>query len=63
MKSALETLDYKVYHMASVFRTPGHASKWEAALKAKYEGKGSEFGREEFDTFLGDYDVGHVFYL
>jgi Sulfotransferase domain len=34
-----------------------HQRYWILALEAKYEGKGKEFGREEFDELLGDYAV------
>lgn len=35
----------------------GHLTFWNEALEAKFEGKGKPFGKEEFDKFLGDYNV------
>jgi hypothetical protein len=34
-----------------------HQKFWIAALDAKFAGKGSVFGRQEFDEFLGEFDV------
>lgn len=52
-------MGYKPYHMSvageRVF--DGHLTFWTEAMAAKFEGKGKPFGREEFDKFLGDYDV------
>ncbi len=42
--------------MREVFKN-NHGSFWISALEAKYEGKGKEFGREDFDKFLGDYSA------
>ena len=51
---ALKQLGYNdVYHMREVF-TRNDADLWVAALEAKYEGKGAEWGREEWDRLLGD---------
>jgi hypothetical protein len=38
-------------------RKNGHLTFWQEALAAKYDGQGQPFGREEFDKFLGDYNV------
>jgi hypothetical protein len=35
----------------------GHVEHWERALKAKFEGEGTVFGRKDFDEFLGDWAV------
>lgn len=35
----------------------GHLTFWNEALEAKLEGKGKPFGKDEFDKFLGDYNV------
>lgn len=37
----------------------GHHDKWVAALEAKFENKGVEFGKKEFDELLQDFDVGN----
>lgn len=34
-----------------------HHDKWVAALEAKFEGKGAEFGKEEFDELFRGFDV------
>lgn len=59
LKKALETLGYSVYHMSEALKnTPKkHLVFWEEALQAKLEGKGTPFGKAEFDKFLGDYNV------
>lgn len=36
----------------------GHHDKWVAALEAKFEGKGAEFGKKEFEELLQNFDVG-----
>ena len=57
LADALEILGYKgIYHMREVFKNQ-HGKYWIAALEAKYEGKGKQYGREEFDQFLGGYMV------
>jgi hypothetical protein len=54
---ALEALGYKpMYHMRDVGKRQ-HQRYWISALEAKYEGKGQEFGREEFLSFLSEYSV------
>ncbi|KAF4618402.1 hypothetical protein G7Y89_g14901 [Cudoniella acicularis] len=56
LADALGLLGYKkVYHMRDVGKNQ-HQTKWIEALEAKFEGKGKDFGREEFDSFLSDYD-------
>ncbi|KAF2726984.1 NAD dependent epimerase/dehydratase [Polyplosphaeria fusca] len=59
LKVAFEKLGYKPYHMSEALKnTPaGHLTFWKEALAAKFDGEGKPFGREEFDKFLGDYDV------
>lgn len=36
----------------------GHHDKWVTALEAKFENKGEEFGKKEFDDLLQNFDVG-----
>lgn len=51
---ALKQLGYNdVYHMKEVFLR-NDAEFWIAAMEAKYEGKGAEYGRKEWDHLLGD---------
>ncbi len=38
-------------------RKNGHEEVWLAAFQAKFEGVGKSFGREEFDSFLGNFSV------
>ncbi|MCJ1259161.1 hypothetical protein MMC24_006997 [Lignoscripta atroalba] len=54
MTFALDELGYDdVYHMKKV-PAKDHADFWVAAMEAKFEGKGPEYGREEWDHLLGD---------
>ncbi|KAF2822315.1 hypothetical protein CC86DRAFT_385301 [Ophiobolus disseminans] len=59
LKTALEQLGYTPYHMSEALKNTrkGHLTFWQEALAAKYEGKGKSFGRDEFDKFLGNYNV------
>lgn len=58
MQAALHELGYQnAYHMGNVFKAPGHAQKWTAALEYKLEGKGEPFKKEQWDDLLGEYDV------
>lgn len=34
-----------------------HQGRWIEALEAKFEGKGTPYGREQFDEILGDFEV------
>ena len=57
LADALDVLGYKnIYHMREVGKNQ-HQTKWIEALEAKFEGKGKQFGREEFDSFLSGYSV------
>lgn len=54
---ALGVLGYQnAYHMTTVGPNDHH-DKWVAALEAKFEGKGKEFGKEEFEELFKGYDV------
>ncbi|KAJ7457730.1 P-loop containing nucleoside triphosphate hydrolase protein [Mycena latifolia] len=54
MRTALETLGYKhTYHMQDVLADPREADFWTEAIDAKFEGKGTPFGRAEWDQLLG----------
>lgn len=54
---ALGALGYKnAYHMTTVGPCDHH-DKWVAALEAKFEQKGTEFGKQEFDELLAGFDV------
>lgn len=35
----------------------GHLPQWTEALQWKYHGKGSAWGREQFDTLMNGFDV------
>lgn len=57
---ALGVLGYKnAYHMTTVGPN-GHHDKWVAALEAKFENKGDEFGKKELDDLLQNFDVGYT---
>ncbi|PVH94894.1 hypothetical protein DM02DRAFT_618274 [Periconia macrospinosa] len=59
LKNALEKLGYTPYHMSVALGSvkEGHLAFWEEALRAKYLGDGKPYGKEEFDKFLGNFDV------
>lgn len=52
LAEALTILGYSpIYHMREV-RKNDHEKYWIAALEAKFEGRGKQFGRTDFDEFL-----------
>ncbi|TKA29949.1 hypothetical protein B0A54_15075 [Friedmanniomyces endolithicus] len=54
MQAALALLDYSSpYHYSSIFANVQDADMWNAALRAKYFGRGKVFGRQEWDQLLG----------
>ncbi|KAF2473762.1 NAD dependent epimerase/dehydratase [Lindgomyces ingoldianus] len=61
LKKALIKLGYRPYHMSealiATIRRERHLQLWDEALKAKFEGQGKPFTQEDFDKFLGDFDV------
>ncbi|KAF8160447.1 hypothetical protein K438DRAFT_1619282 [Mycena galopus ATCC 62051] len=55
LKIALESLGYiRTNHGYTVNTRPNEIDMWIAAIKAKYHGEGTPFGREEWDVLLGD---------
>lgn len=56
--TALKILGYNPWHMAvAVGENPRtNMALWCEALKAKFQGEGKPWGKEEFDKVLGDYD-------
>ncbi|KAJ6131843.1 hypothetical protein N7471_007058 [Penicillium samsonianum] len=59
LKSALEMLGYfNVYHGEDAFfLNPRDCDMWMEALHAKYDGRGTNFTRKEFDQLLGHCQV------
>lgn len=59
MKTALNKLGYHSYHMEQCLMNwkRFHPHYWLEALRAKYQGKGKQYGQNEFDKVLGEYDV------
>lgn len=58
---ALGMLGYKnAYHMTTV-GPHDHHDKWVAALEAKFEGKSTEYGKQEFDELFEGFDVSNAF--
>ncbi|KAJ7090764.1 P-loop containing nucleoside triphosphate hydrolase protein [Mycena belliarum] len=54
MRVALETLGFRdTHHMASVFQNPAEIAIWNTALDAKFLGRGTPYGRAEWDRLLG----------
>ena len=57
LADALEMLGFgAIYHMREV-RKNGHTAMWIEALEAKFEGKGKQYGKEEWDTLMGGFGV------
>ncbi|KAJ7485339.1 P-loop containing nucleoside triphosphate hydrolase protein [Mycena latifolia] len=56
LQSALETLGYvRTSHAFSVYASgPAVMDMWIAAIRAKFYGEGTPYGREEWDQLLGD---------
>ena len=55
---ALKTLGYKPYHMKTCFETgASHINVLNDAIRAKYHGEGTVYGKGEFDRWFADYDV------
>ncbi|KAJ6549245.1 hypothetical protein DFH09DRAFT_1169375 [Mycena vulgaris] len=55
LKIALETLGYvRTNHGFSVFSRLEEINMWIQAIKAKFFGEGTPYGREEWDRLLGD---------
>lgn len=56
IKAALDILGIPTYHgVTDYIEKPEHQTIWNMAVDAKFYGKGREFGRDEFDCFLGDW--------
>ncbi|KAJ4391004.1 hypothetical protein N0V93_004617 [Gnomoniopsis smithogilvyi] len=54
---ALGALGYQnAYHMTTVGPS-NHHDKWVAALEAKFEQKGAEFAKKDFDELLAGFDI------
>jgi len=54
MQEALLTLGFAhTYHGFDTIDHPADMLRWEAAADAKYLGKGTPYGREEWDALLG----------
>lgn len=62
LRAALFELGYSdIYHMMSVFRQNlRDGEMWIEAFEAKFQGKGREFGREEWDALLGHFMVSTI---
>lgn len=55
---ALEQLNYRPYH-AWQMRENCHEALWTEALQAHCQGRGTKWGREDFDRVTKSYDVCH----
>ncbi|KAJ6556370.1 P-loop containing nucleoside triphosphate hydrolase protein [Mycena capillaripes] len=54
MRAALEMLGYgDVHHMMAVFGNPPEAEMWTEAINARFFGRGTPYGRAEWDQLLG----------
>ena len=59
MYKALDTLGYKTYHMTEAWMNykAGHFACWRDALFRKYYNQEGQYGKAEFQKFLGKYNV------
>ncbi|KAJ3960975.1 hypothetical protein N0V92_002325 [Colletotrichum tropicale] len=57
MKAAYEELGLPTYHGFEYMLRPDDQKAWTEAYLAKYEGKGTPFGRKEFDEILKGWAV------
>ncbi|KAJ7090762.1 hypothetical protein B0H15DRAFT_836802 [Mycena belliarum] len=54
MRTALETLGYRdTHHMQSVLMNPPEVDLWNAAIDAKFHGRGTPYTRADWDQLLG----------
>ncbi|KAJ7144473.1 P-loop containing nucleoside triphosphate hydrolase protein, partial [Mycena epipterygia] len=68
IKIALETLGYvRTNHGFDAFADREERNMWTQAIRAKFHGEGTPFGREEWDRLLGDCqaisDVPHILFV
>ncbi|KAJ7450849.1 P-loop containing nucleoside triphosphate hydrolase protein [Mycena latifolia] len=58
MRAALEILEYHdMHHMEVVLKNPLEAELWTAAINARFFGRGTPYGRAEWDQLLGHCEV------
>ena len=59
LRQALKFLGYNdTYHgFSTLIENPRDCEMWYAALRAKYDGAGTPFGRDEWDRLLGHCQV------
>lgn len=55
--TALNILGYNCYHSSVFFSNIGDCDIWNAAMDAKYLGKGTLFTRTDWDQLLGSYSA------
>ncbi|KAJ6502765.1 P-loop containing nucleoside triphosphate hydrolase protein [Mycena vitilis] len=56
MRAALSILGYgDTHHIGRVMANPAEIDAWNAAIDAKFHGKGEPYGRAEWDRLLGEY--------
>lgn len=54
LRIALWDLGYEAYHGWSLFENPPDSVLWQEAMKAKFEGKGRLYTKNDFDSILFD---------
>jgi Sulfotransferase domain len=54
MRVALWELGYEAYHGWALFENPPDSILWQEAMKAKFEGKGRVYTKQDFDAILHD---------
>lgn len=56
MRAALKVLGYgETHHIGRAMASPAEVDGWNAAIDAKFCGKGARYGRKEWDALLGDF--------
>ena len=57
MMAAYNTLGYSTYHGFDFMARPSDQILWEQAIDSKFYGKGKPFVKEDFDAFLGEFQI------
>ncbi len=52
LRIALSNLGYTAYHGWSLLENPPDCVLWQEAMKAKFDGKGQLYTKEDFDAIL-----------
>lgn len=56
LRAALSHFGYNPYRVMAILDKV-HLECWDEAMQAKFQGKGKQYGKEEFDKLMGKYNV------